>query len=185
MSDIGGKDLLEQIEEENPKLGIFLRSYVIPAIQTTADNSAVSPVADIEPPAPPESVDVKTSGEMVQVVVNHNAPLQKGAHYIYSIATNDQFSGAMIEPKPATRAPMHFTLPTKDAGGNNHNYRLAVQVQYPGSAPSAPTYYGGVSPASFTLGGTTQMDLLAGTGSGTAQNGGQALVGLGKAQVRL
>lgn len=182
---IGGKDLLAQIEKENPKLGIFLREHVIPAIETTARNSAVSPVAQIEPPAPPESVDLKTSGEMVQVVVNHNAPLQKGAHYIYSFANNDQFSGAMIEAKPATRSPVHFTLPTKDAGGTNHDYRLAVQVQYPGSPPSAPTYYGGQSPSKFNLAGTTQMDLITGTGSGTATNGGQALVGLGKAPVRL
>jgi len=58
-------------------------------------------------------------------------------------------------------------------------------AQYPGSQPSKPTYYGGASPVAVTMGGTTQMDIQPGTGSGTAVNGGQALVGLGKSQVRL
>ena len=31
---IGGNDLLTQIENEHPKLGIFLRSYIMPAIQS-------------------------------------------------------------------------------------------------------------------------------------------------------
>lgn len=180
-----GQDLLAQIEDENPKLGQYLRSYLVPAIEKAAQNAAVSPVSQIPAPAPPQSVNVTTSGEMIQVVVNHTAPIRKGVHYIYHLATNPQFSNAQIEAKPATRAPFHFTAPTKDASGNVHDYYLAVQVQYPGSPPSARTCYGGAAPAKFNLAGATQMDILPGTGSGTAQNGGQALVGLGKAQVRL
>ena len=185
---IPGRDLLAQIKNENPKLGAYLENYVIPAIQTTAQNAAVSPVGNIAAPDPPESVQVvpATFGDMMQVVVNHKAPLKKGAHYIYSIANNAQFTDAMIEPKPATRSPAHFSLPTFAADGvTMHNYHVAVQVQYPGSPPSAPTYFGGETPTPINLNGTGSADLLPGTGSGTAQNGGQTLVGLGKAQVRL
>src|SRR5271170_3309068 len=169
----------------SPKLGIYFRNYVLPAIQTTASNAAVDPTSQLAAPASPESVNVTTAGEMMQVVVNHTAPIQKGAHYIYSVGTNPQMTNAQIEAKPATRAPLHFTLPTKNAAGDTHNYYVAVQVQYPGSPPSSPTFFGGVTPSPITLSGTTQMDIQPGTGSGTATNGGQAFTGLGKSQVRL
>lgn len=189
-----GNDLLTAVEnaEDVPtmakKLGQYLRRYVATSIQTTASNAAVSPTAKIAAPAPPESVNVApaTAGDMLQIVVNHVAPIQKGIHYIYHIADNPQFSNAMIEVKPATRSPVHFTVPTFAAdGATKHNYHVAVQVQYPGSDPSAPTYFGGVAPSPINLNGTASADLLPGTGSGTAMNGGQAFVGLGKAQVRL
>ncbi len=191
---IPGKDLLAQIENPTDirtlgvKLGAMLRNYVLPSIQKTAQNAGVSPTSEIAAPAPPESVNVQPStfGNLLQVVVNHTAPIQKGAHYIYSVADNAQFTNSMIEVKPATRAPVHFVLPTFKADGfTQHNYHVAVQVQYPGSPPSAPTYYGGSTPSPITLNGIDSADLLPGTGSGTAQNGGQTLVGLGKAAVRL
>ena len=182
---IPGNDLLSQIENQHPKLGQWLRSYLWPAVKQTADNAAVATTGSLEPPAPPESVHVTTAGEMMQVVVNHSAPIQRGVHYIYHVATNPGMVGAQIEAKPATRAPLHFVLPTKDSGGTAHNYYVAVQVQYPGGPPSSPTYYGGAQPKAINLSGTTQMDIRAGTGSGTAENGGQTLVGLGKAQVRI
>ncbi len=191
---IPGKDLLAQIENADDvrtlgiKLGAYLRNHVLPSIQTTADNAAVSPVSNLAAPDPPESVSVApaTTGDMVQIVTNHVSPIQKGAHYIYTIANNPQFTNALIEAKPATRSPAHFTLPTFAADGvTKHNYHIAVQVQYPGSPPSKPTYYGGVTPSPVQLAGTAAADLMPGTGSGTARNGGQTLVGLGKSQVRL
>lgn len=121
----------------------------------------------------------------MQVVVNHTAPVQKGIKYITHIATNPQFTGAMIYEHGSSRAPVHITLPTKNLSGDNHQFYVATVAQYQGSAPSAPTYYGGSTAKAITMGGTTQMDIMPGTGSGTAENGGQTLVGLGKAQVRL
>jgi hypothetical protein len=185
---IAGNDLLSQIEnsgEFGAKLGQFLRQYVLPSIQQTAQNAAVSPVSQIPAPAPPESVSVNVEGELMQVVVNHTAPVQKGARHIIHVAINPQFTDAMIHDAGASRCPPPFNLPTKDAGGNVQNYYVAAQVQYPGSPPSAATFYGGKTPAVVNMGGTTEMTLLPGTGSGTAANGGQALVGLGVSQVRL
>lgn len=193
MAGIGGDDLLAEIENSYPRLGVFFRHYVIPAIQKTAENAAVDTQTQIPAPAPPESVQVQvgpTGSEMMQVTVNHQSPITKGAHYIYSVATNPQFIGAQVEVKPATRAPLHFVLPTNQVQIPGqpivaHQYHIAVQVQYPGSPPSAPTYYGGSSPIPVTMNGSTQMNILPGTGTGTATNGGQTLVGLGKAQVRI
>ncbi len=182
---IAGNDLLAQIENDNPKLGIYLRRYVKPAIETTAQNAAVDTAANIPAPAKPESINVTTSGEYMQVVVNHTAPIQKGVQYITHIATNPQFTGSIIKDHGSSRSPEPFFLPTKDGSGNTHNYYVGTVVQYPGSPPSEPTYYGGVTPVPVTMGGTTQMTLQPGTGSGTAANGGQTFVGLGKSQVRL
>jgi hypothetical protein len=180
-----GNDLLAQIEQDNPKLGIFLRQYLIPSIQKTADNAAVSSQSYIKAPPPPESVSVTTAGEMMQVVVNHSAPIQKGIQYITHIATNPQFSGAMILDHGSSRAPAPIFLPTKDGSGNTHQYYIATVAQYPGSPPSPPRFYGGNQATPVTMSGTTQFDLQAGTGSGTAMNGGEPLVGLGRSQVRL
>lgn len=182
---IAGNDLLSQIENEMPKLGQYLRRYVAPAIQNTAKAAAVSPHGNIPAPTAPESISVTTSGELAQVVVNHTAPIQKGIQYITHVATNPQFNGAIVVDHGSSRTPPHINLPTKDADGNPHSYYFATVAQYAGSPPSSPTFYGGASPQPVTMGGSTQMDVMAGTGSGTAQNGGQVLVGLGKSQVRL
>ena len=185
MSGIPGRDLLAKIKNDNKDLGIYLERYVLPAIQTTARNAGVSPTAKIAAPQPPESVSVTTAGEMLQVVVNHTAPLQIGAHYITHVATNPEFINSQIIDHGPSRAPAHIVLPTKNLAGDNHQFYVATVVQYPGSPPSKPTYYGGKTPIPITLSGSTQMDIQQGTGSGTARNGGQVLVGLGKASVRL
>jgi hypothetical protein len=193
---IAGNDLLSQIENDNPKLGQYIRNYILPSIQTTASNSAVAPNGNIQAPSAPESINVTTSGELMQVVVNHTAPIQKGVQYITHIATNPQFTNAIIVDHGSSRTPPHINLPTfipvptpppgqQPAAPVAHNYYVATIAQYPGSPPSKPTFFGGAAPASVTMGGTTQMDIQPGTGSGTASNGGQALVGLGKSQVRL
>jgi len=192
---IGGDDLLAEIENTYPRLGVYLRHYLIPSIQKTAENAAVDTSTQISAPAPPEAVQVSVAGEMMQVVVNHQSPITKGVHYIYSVATNPQFIGAQVEVKPATRAPIHFVLPTNQVQVDPlhdpivpHQYYVSVQAQYQGSQPSAPTYHGGITPSPITMGGGTggtQMNIIPGTGTGTATNGAQILVGLGKAQVRL
>lgn len=186
-----GNDLLSQIENApdlptlGQKLGQYFRRYVNTAIQTTASHAAVSPTASVAAPAPPESISVTTAGELAQVVVNHTAPIQKGVRYITTIATNPQFTDGMIHDHGCSRSPAPFNLPTKDGSGNTHSYYFGTIAQYPGSPPSAPTFYGGATPAAVTMGGSTQMDLQAGTGSGTGKNGGQPFVGIGKSQIRL
>ena len=178
---IGGKDLLSQIENENPKLGVYLRRYVNKAIETTARNAGVSSSGKVAAPAPPESVNVTTQGEYMQVTVNHAAAIQKGIQYITHVSTDPSFSAPMIHDHGSSRAPLPFPLPTKDAGGATINYYVRTIAQYPGSDPSAPTYHGGAAPAAVTMGGTTQMTLNAGTGSGTGSaDGQQSAVGLGK-----
>lgn len=187
MSGIGGDDLLSQIENQiDPRLGQYLRRYVKTAIENTAFAAGVSPSGDVAPIDPPESISVTQLGaEHLQVVVNHTAPITKGIRYITHVATNPQFSNAeIIHDHGCSRCPPPIYVPTKTSGGVNHQFYVATVTQMPGSQPTW-TYYGGKTPQPITMTGATQADLQPGTGSGTAENGGQTLVGLGKAQVRI
>jgi hypothetical protein len=177
---IGGKNLLSLIEKDNPRLGIYLRRYVEKAIETTARHAGVSAVGNVAPPAPPDSINVTTKGEFMQVTVNHASPIQKGIQYLTHVSTDPSFSAPMIHDHGSSRAPLPFQLPTKDNAGNPINYYVRTIAQYPGSDPSPPTYFGGVSPSPVTLTGTTSMTLQAGTGSGTGSSDGQqSAAGLG------
>ena len=183
---IGGNSLLTQIENGDlTKVGVYLRRYVKTAIENTARNAGVSSSGNIAPPAPPESINVTTSGEYMQVTVNHAAPIQKGIQYITHVSTNPEFSAPMIHDHGSSRAPMPFPLPSKDSEGNPISYYVRTIAQYPGSDPSHPANYGGDAPAAVTMGGATEMTLLPGTGSGTgAADGQQSAVGLGRTLYR-
>ena len=80
-----------------------------------------------------------------------------------------------------------FPLPSKDASGNSISYYVRSYSQYPGSPPSTPIVHGGAAnPTAVTLGGTTQLNLLPSTGSGTASGTGtQGAQGFGKNAIRL
>jgi hypothetical protein len=174
---IGGEELLTLIESENPRLGQYLRRYVTPAIETTARNAGVSATGKVQPPQPPESLSVATAGELLEVKVNHAAPVQKGIQYITHISANDPIfqNPTIIDHYGTSRCPPLYRLPAKDAGGVAITYHVRTAAQMPGGDPSPWTYGGAV-----TLTGTTQMTLQPGTGSGTgAANGQQSAVGLG------
>jgi hypothetical protein len=183
-----GNYLLSEIENQGgtwTKLGQLLRRYITPTLDQVAMAAGVSSTGEKPPPNPPQSVNVTTSGELMQIVVNHTAPIVRGARYFTNISTNPAGTNGIIHDHGASRAPAHIPLPTKTAAGVNHQYYVSSYVQYPGGPPSSPVHFGGgPTPTPVTMGGTTQMDIQPGTGSGTATNGGQAFQGLGKSPVR-
>ena len=188
MSQLPGNDLLSQIENENPKLGQYLRQYLIPAISRTAQNAAVSPTGDVATPVAPSRISVAAAGEMVHVSLTDNSALNRGVNYFTEISANDpSFRQPIVFHHGTSRTPPPFPLPSKDGNGTAINYYVRSYSQYPGSAPSNPVVHGGAaSPTAVTLGGTTQLNLLPSTGSGTASgNGTQPGQGFGKAPIRL
>jgi hypothetical protein len=188
MSQLPGNDLLAQIENENPKLGQYLRQYLGPSITRTAQNAAVSPTGDAAAPESPSAVSVAAAGEMVHVSVTDNSAVNRGVHYFTEISANDpSFRQPIVFHHGTSRTPPPFPLPSKDAGGNSVKYYVRSYSQYPGSPPSEPIVHGGAAnPTAVTLGGTTQLNLLPSTGSGTASgNGTQGAQGFGKSPVRL
>ena len=188
MSQLPGNDLLSQIENENPKLGQYLRQYLIPSVARTAQNAAVSPTGNAAAPDAPSGVSVAAAGEMVHVSVTDNSALNRGVHYFTEISANDpSFRRPIVFHHGTSRTPPPFPLPSQDGNGAAINYYVRSYSQYPGSAPSAPIVHGGASnPTAVTLGGATQLNLLPSTGSGTASgNGTQGAQGFGKSAVRL
>jgi hypothetical protein len=188
MSQLPGNDLLAQIENENPKLGQYLRQYLGPAITRTAQNAAVSPTGSAAAPESPSALSVAAAGEMVHVSLTDNSSLNRGVQYFTEISPNDpSFRQPIVFHHGTSRTPPPFPLPSKNAGGSAISYYIRSYSQYPGSPPSAPVVYGGAAkPTAVTLGGTTQLNLLPSTGSGTASgNGTQGGQGLGKSPVRL
>lgn len=180
MSTIGGDDLLTHIETNiDPKLGQYLRRFVVPAIQNLGTNIGASPNGFVPPPAAPQGLVINKQGsENVQFTVQHTSPVQKGINYFTEVSTSPSFAG------PQTRTEHHGTsrspvstmfLPTKDSSGNTHQYAARSYAQMPGGQRS------GYSPTvSFTMTGTTEADHTPSTGSGTAAaDGSQPGQGLG------
>jgi hypothetical protein len=178
---IPGSDLLAEIENDNPKLGQFLRRYVLPTIQNVAQGAAVGTSKAVQPPAPPQSLTVTQIGaEHVKLDITHTAPIIRGARYFTEISADDTtFNGAMIHDHGASRSSAPIFLPTNAGDSTPHTYYAASYVQYPGGPPSSHTPV-----VTFTMTGATNADIPKGTGSGTATNGGQAFQGMGKAAIR-
>ena len=185
MADLDGGQLLSEIEHVYPKLGIFLRTKVQPAINAIGRAAGVAPVGEVTAPLPPQVVSVSTAGEMMHVSITDNAPLQRGARYFTEVATNPAFSSPIVIDHGASRTSHPFPLPTNDSKGVPQNFYVRSYSQYPGSAPSKPVTHGGAVPIPIVMNGSTSMTLLASTGSGTAAgNGSQGGSGLGRVLLR-
>lgn len=184
MADLKGGQLLSEIENSFPKLGVFFRTKVLPAINTLGQNAAVAPVGEIAPPSKPGGVNVKVAGEIAHITIDDAQQLQRGAQYHVELANNPQFSQPHVEHLGSSRGRF-INLPTNDDSGAPHAWYARAYSQYQGSQPSAVTYHGGDAPLAFTMGGTTNLSPLPSTGSGTASsNGQQGGSGLGKVLLR-
>jgi hypothetical protein len=177
------KQLLSQIENSWPQLGIYLRQRET-VVSNVARYAAVGTESEISTPGPPASVNVKVAGELAHVTIEDPQAAQRGGQYHVELATNPQFSQPHVEHLGSSRGRF-VTLPTNDDSGTPHTWYARAFVQYAGSQPGAVTNYGGAAPAGFQMQGATNMTPLPSTGSGTASsNGQQGGWGLGKTQIR-
>lgn len=188
----GGQEL-SFLAQQNPYLGTLLRK-IIGAVNTTAKNASVSAIGNVSPPNPVDSVNVSgtlsnnalsVQGEVLHLTLTHNQSVDKGVRYFTEVDTSSSFTQPHVFDHGTSRS-LFITLPTKDSGGNTHTYYVRSYAQYHGSNPTKPTVYGGLSGAyPITMGGSSKVDLLPSTGSGTAaQTGQQGGKGLGTVQTR-
>jgi hypothetical protein len=176
----GGQEL-SYVAQQNPFLGTLIRK-IIGAVNTTAKNASVSPVGNVSPPNPVDNVNVSgalsnnaltVNGEVLHLTLTHNQSVDKGIRYFTEVDTNPNFTQPHIHDHGTSRSAF-IHLPTKDAAGNTHTYYIRSYAQYHGSNPTKPTVFGGLSGAyPITMGGSSRVDLLPSTGSGTASSGGQ------------
>jgi hypothetical protein len=183
---LDGGRLLVELANKDPRHAQLIQN-LIDGINTLAQNSASSAVGDIQAPKAPDSVSVSVGGEQMHVSHSLTGPISRGLQHFTEISTVPSFAEGktMVIDHGASRTSHPFTLPTKDASGNSYKYYVRGYCQYHGSAPSEKYTVGGASsPTAFTMGGTTQLNLLNSHGSGTGPNTGKAGVGLGVYQKR-
>ena len=179
---IGGSQL-EKIRLENPSLYNFCRR-VVTAINTLGQNGGISPTGASDPPPSIGAVNVKSSGETVHVTLDDPSPVSNQIEYFVEAATDANFSAPHVFHLKAGRGAF-LNLPAKDDNGTAQPWHFRGYSQYPGSQPSAPVYFGGLSPQPVTLTGSTQLTPLQSTGSGTGTTlGQQGGWGRGKVPVR-
>lgn len=185
-------DLSQVIAAVAQKAGNWqsLLAGALQRIEDAANNlgqqSATEPIGLASAPPPVELVNVKTAGEIAHITLTHNAPINKGVHYFVEYTQNDpNFLAPLVEHLGTSRTAT-LNLPTKLDGGSAVNYYVRGYAQYPGSLPSKPVNFGGLTPSPVTMSGSTTLTLLPSTGSGTAAgNGQQGGYGFGRTNTRL
>jgi hypothetical protein len=178
----GGRELNYINLRDNFTGTLFTR--VIDAVNALAKNAGVSSVGKISPPPPVDGITVSGSApangiisvphsEILHWTIQHNQSIQKGIRYFSEVDTDTNFPHPHIVDHGTSRSGF-LSLPTNTAANVQQTYYLRSYAQYPGSDPSKPTVLGGLSGAiGIQMGGTSQMDLLPSTGSGTANTSGQ------------
>lgn len=186
MADADGGQLLSEVERIWPRLGTLLRNRVFTSINQVAQNAGVAAVGNTQTPAAPNSIAVKTAGELVHVAITDNSALDKGTHYFTEMDTDPSFPQPMVHYHGPSRTGPPFQLPTNDDTGSLHSWYFRTYSQKPGSLPSAPVVYGGNgNPLAVTLSGSTSLTPIPSTGSGTSSGNGQTGgVGFGKVVYR-
>lgn len=200
MAGVGGNiDLgreLAELEQSNPALGRVLRRLQ-DGVNTLAKNTATSATGETKAPQSLSAASVTISGEYLHFAVNHTGDIQRGVNYFTEIHSDDPAMAGrpIVSHHGASRTPPPVQLPTyrPNPSDPTHpikiNYSTQHYAQYPSSQPSqaiSGRLTDGTGATSFQMGGTTQMNLVPSTGSGTASSTGQQQgQGLGKIQQRL
>lgn len=172
-ANLDGGRFLASLYNTDSIQAAFLQK-IINSINKLGTTLGANPVGKVQPPPPIDNVNISTSGEMMQVALNHNKPVKSGINYFVEVDSNPNFTNPQVKHLGPSRSPGPFTLPTFDSNGKHIPYYVRAYSQYPGSNPSPPTVFGGpLNPAKITMGGSTQMSLLSSTGSGTSSPTGQ------------
>lgn len=180
-SQLQGGQELSFLAEQNPFLGTIL-NRIINAVNLTAKNASVSSTGKVPPPNPVDAVNVSgalsnnaitVNGELLHLTLTHNQAVDKGIRYFTEVDTNPGFTQPHVFDHGTSRS-LFIHLPAKTAAGAKQTYYVRSYAQYHGSDPTKPTVLGGLSgPTPITMTGSSQVDLLPATGSGTASPGGQ------------
>jgi hypothetical protein len=183
----GGREL-PYLDMMDSYLGSFLRR-TLDAVNQLATNAGVAAVGKTTPPPKIDSIQVQgiqvgdtltAPSEILHHTLTHNQSVNKGIQYFSEVDTDPNFPQPHVLHHGASRSSF-TTLPTFSNAANaaatppiKTTYFLRSYAQYPGSDPSAPTILGNLGGTTkIQMTGTSVMQLLPSTGSGTASAGGQ------------
>lgn len=176
-------DLIRQGEFDGPLLASLLRR-IIDGVNTVATNTGTSPTGEAQTPPAIGGVNVKVNGETAHVTIQDANEVDRSHEWHLEYTTNDQFSSPHYMYLGPSREAF-LNLPSKDDTGNPQKWYVRAYSQKMGSQPSAPVYYGGLTPTAIEPSGSTQLTPLSAPGSGTASPfGTQGGWGRGKIPVR-
>lgn len=164
----GGKELAT-LNRQNPSLGSLL-SKMIDAHNHAAQQAGVDPVGQASAPPPPQSVSATVIGEQLHIRATDNNPTGRSRTYFSEIHTDPNYTTPKMVIQHGATRDAQVQLPTLNTAGTMQPYYLRTYSQTPGSPPSSPVNY----PVPITMDhtGTTQGDLPASSGSGTAPASG-------------
>lgn len=169
------------IQNENPVLGSILKRMVR-AFNRIGVNTGTSPVGALPKPPTIGALNIKASGEIVHATITDASPNTTSREWFLEHST-DQLNWHVVHM--GVSRGTFLQLPSKTDSGATQKWYFRGYSQDPGSPPSDPVYFGGLSPTAVTLTGSTQLTPLASTGSGTASPlGTQGGWGRGKTPVR-
>ena len=181
----GGRFLADLYSKDSIQAAFMQR--LINAINGLGRALGSNAVGLVQTPPQINAVNVKVSGEMMHVSLNHNPQINKHCHYFVEISPNDPaFGQPIVHYLGPSRTPPPFPLPSTDDTGSQVAYYVRAYPQYLGSKPAEPTVFGGaLGAAAIKLTGSTALTLLPSTGSGTGSaSGQQGGVGFGKFPVK-
>lgn len=190
----GGRELSYINQRDSYAGSLFGR--LIDAVNTLAKNAGVAAVGKISPPHPVDAITVQGTlsgstmtapSEILHWTLTHNQAVSKGIKYYTEIDTDPSFPAPHVFAHGTSRTGPLISLPTYSSTANKTahlptTYYMQSYAQYPGSDPCKPTVHGNNGGAiGIQMTGSSVMQLLPSTGSGTASpNGQQAAHGLGK-----
>ena len=167
---IGGREI-QQIRQENPLTANVLRR-IISAITQTATSAGVSPVGRASAPPTIGAINVKASNGLVHATIQDSSANDTSTEWFIEHDTNPNFTAPYVKHLVSSR-DLWVNLPQNADDGHMQLWYFRGYSQKPGSPPSAPVYFGGLSPTGVNVGGGVNLTPLSSTGSGTASPTGQ------------
>ena len=167
------------------RMSVMLRK-IQDAINQVGNGIGVDPTGHMEPPAPPQGINVAAGTDHIHVTLTDNSQRSRPLNYFVEWSVNDpNFGAPNVEYLGPSRGRI-LALPAKDNSNNPINYYVQAYSSYLGSeTPSQKIKYGGTyTPTAVQLTGTSKLTPLSSTGAGTAEtNGSQGGQGFGIPQI--
>lgn len=154
-------------------------------INQTNTLNGTDPTQHTEPPDPPSTINVSAGSDHVHVTLTDNSKRPRATNYFVEWSANDpSFLQPNVEHLGVSRGRV-LALPAMDADSNPISYYFRGYSGTLGAKTASKnvTFGGTMTPTPVTLSGSSTLDLLPSTGSGTAStNGQQGSQGFGNAQ---
>jgi|SRR5580658_1497510 hypothetical protein len=181
-------DLAEFLDDIRARLGGRVASAfekIQAAINQTNTQNGTDPTQMTEPPHAPSTLNVAAGSDHVHLTITDPSQRARALSYFAEWSVNDpNFLAPHVEHLGASRGRV-LALPAKNGAGTPYNYFFRAFSSTLGSkSASKKVYFGSsIAPTAVTLSGSSTLDLLPSTGSGTAAtNGQQAGQGFGHSQ---